>query len=132
MREGPQPPRCIIESCDNSPAPGGEVYCAGHLKMYANGTAVTPPIVEADDPALSARLAREALEAEGAAQLTPAPDPYRPHGALPRDAFGVEYVPIPPDPIKEAARNFKRALRGKYGPATQKLAEALAEHLEER
>jgi hypothetical protein len=35
----------------------------------------------------------------------------------------------PPDPVKEATRQFKRALRGRYGPKAQKLAWALAETL---
>lgn len=42
---------------------------------------------------------------------------------LPKDGFGVSYVPIPEDPTKAQAKLFKKALRGKLGPLAQRLAE---------
>lgn len=64
MREGPQPPRCIVESCDNRPANGMLGYCTGHEKLLGAGSTATPPITEPDDPALLERTARQAAAAE--------------------------------------------------------------------
>lgn len=64
MREGPQPPACVVESCDNPPVNGMVGYCPAHAAQFANGSAVTPPIVEADDPELIERVAKKAAEQE--------------------------------------------------------------------
>jgi hypothetical protein len=64
VKEGPQPPACVVESCDRPPANGMVGYCAAHRDHYANGSAATPPIVEPDDPALLEREARKAADAE--------------------------------------------------------------------
>jgi hypothetical protein len=64
-KAGPQPPACPIESCDRPPVAPGD-YCERHRKWYdrTNGTAVTPPIEEPDDPDLLEREQRRALQAE--------------------------------------------------------------------
>lgn len=64
MREGPQPPACVVESCDNPPANGMVGYCPAHEQQFANGSAITPPIVQPDDPELLERVAKKAEEQE--------------------------------------------------------------------
>lgn len=64
-RPGEQPPACSVQDCDHPPVEVGG-YCDGHKKYFAqrNGTALTPPIMEADDPELLAREAARAAVAE--------------------------------------------------------------------
>jgi hypothetical protein len=64
-KPGPQPPCCIVEDCPNDPV-AGDVHCAGHLRYMQthNGSAITPPIVEPDDPDVLARAAAQAATQE--------------------------------------------------------------------
>lgn len=64
MREGPQPPACVVESCELRPANGMVGYCPIHAAQFANGSAITPPIVQPDDPALLEREAKKAAAQE--------------------------------------------------------------------
>lgn len=64
MREGPQPPACALQSCDNPPVNGMVGYCPVHAAHYANGSAITPPIQEPDNPDLIEREAKKAAEQE--------------------------------------------------------------------
>lgn len=169
MKEGPQPPRCILQACDNVPANGLVGYCAGHEKLLGDGSNVTAPLVEPDDPALLERLAKKAAaqeEQEYAERRrvktwktlengTRTPEEYwsddelkaideeakqavlhlgqaNIERTLPRDYLGVPYVPAPEDPVKEAAKLFKRALRGKLGEVARAHAWSFAAMLEER
>jgi hypothetical protein len=149
VREGPQPPRCVIQSCEMPPAPG-TVFCAGHAAGAANGTAATPPIVEADNPALLAETARKAARQEEQEYAerrrvktwktlengTRVPEEYwsdEELAAIERDvAMATRTAVYVEDPTKVAAKAFRRALKGRYGPAMQKMAEAFAETLEGR
>lgn len=181
MREGQQPPQCIVESCPRTPAPG-EVMCPGHVKAHAaNGTATTTAVTEPDDPDLLERTARQAAlqEAEeyrerrrvkrwetkdngtrtpvewftdeelvaidAAAQTMvrdldqrlsqmPQPEPNRYASKVTMGQYSWDFDPqtgehIKEDPVKAATKALKQALKGKHGPAAQKMAWALAESL---
>lgn len=164
MRQGPQPPACVVESCDRLPANGLIGYCTGHEKLLGDGSTATPPIAEPDDPALLERLARQTATAEEQEYAerrrvktwktlengSRVPEEYWTDEELAkieeeaqavirmgepgimRSHFpnGLPQEP-PPDPVKIATRAFKRALRGKHGPAAEKMAWAFAASLDD-
>lgn len=150
MREGPQPPACVLDSCDNPPANGMVGYCATHERLYAASVS----IVEPDDPALLERTARAAAaqeEKEYAERRrvkswktlengSRVPEEYwsdeeleaiEARVALDMNArtSGVQ-LPVPADPEKAALKILKRALRGRYGPGARRVVEGLVELLE--
>lgn len=178
MKEGPQPPACVVDSCERPPANGLVGYCAAHRDHYADGSATTPPIIQPDDPALLEREAKKAAEAEAKEYAerrrvktwktlengSRVPEEYwtdeeleamEAHAEALVMSVRTRGVDLPVskelihesramaelmardrereavDPVKEATKAFKRALRGRYGPAAEKLAWALAETLGE-
>lgn len=175
MREGPQPPACVVESCDNPPVNGMVGYCPLHAAHYANGSAITPPIVQPDDPELIERVAKKAAEQEAKEYAerrrvktwktlengSRVPEEYWTDEELeaievraqaeadrlaarfafpdePEHAFSSGRGPVPsPDQedvdqeIRDAARLFKRALKGKFGEPARALARSTAGMLAE-